>query len=121
MNKVLDGEILGPEDDAARETRVRGRFWSTLRKAARHIPFAEDVVAAFYCAIDPATPTRVRAVLLGALAYFILPFDALPDIVVGLGFTDDITVLAAAIATVGAHIGPAHRQAARRALDERGI
>ena len=121
MSKVLDGEILGPEAETARAERVRGKFWATLRKAARHIPFAEDVVAAFYCALDPATPHRVRAVLLGALAYFVLPFDAVPDFIAGLGFTDDVTVLVAAIATVGAHIKPAHREAARRALEERSI
>ena len=121
MNKVLDGEILGPEEESARAERVRGKLWSTLRKAARYVPFAEDVVAAFYCALDPTTPGRVRGVLLGALAYFVLPFDAIPDFIVGLGFTDDVTVLLAALAMVGAHIKPAHREAARRALDERGL
>ncbi len=121
MSKVLDGEILGPEAEKARTERVRSKFWTTLRRAARAIPFSEDVVAAFYCALDPATPHRVRAVLLGALAYFVLPFDAVPDLIVGLGFTDDVTVLAAAIATVGAHIKSSHREAARKALDENGI
>ena len=119
MSKVLHGEILGPEEEAERAERVRGKFWTTFRKAARYIPFAEDLVAAYYCALDPATPNRVRAILLGALAYFILPFDAVPDFIAGIGFTDDITVLLAAIATVGAHITPAHRDAAKRALDER--
>jgi uncharacterized membrane protein YkvA (DUF1232 family) len=119
MSKVLYGEILGPEDDLRREERVRGKFWATFRKAARHIPFAEDLVAAYYCAFDPATPMRVRAVLIGALAYFVLPLDAIPDFIAGLGFTDDVTVLLAAIAMVGAHISPAHRAAARAALDEK--
>ncbi len=119
MTKVLYGEILGPEDDAKREKRVRATFWATFRKAARYIPFAEDLVAAYYCAFDPATPTRVRAILLAALAYFVMPFDVIPDFIAGLGFTDDVTVLIAAIATVGAHITPAHRAAAKAALDEK--
>ncbi len=119
MSKVLHGEILEPEDDPRREERVRGKFWATFRKAAQYIPFAEDLVAAYYCAFDPSTPNRVRLVLIGALAYFVLPFDAVPDFIVGLGFTDDVTILAAAIATVGAHIKPAHREAARRALKEK--
>ena len=118
MSKVLHGEILGPEEEVQREERVRSRFWATFRTAARYIPFAEDLIAAYYCAFDPATPTRVRAILVGALAYFVLPFDAIPDFIAGLGFTDDVTVLLAAIATVGAHITPTHRAAARRALDE---
>jgi uncharacterized membrane protein YkvA (DUF1232 family) len=119
MSKVLHGEILEPEDDPRREERVRGKFWATFRKAAQYIPFAEDLVAAYYCAFDPSTPNRVRLVLIGALAYFVLPFDAVPDFIVGLGFTDDVTILAAAIATVGAHIKPTHREAARQALKEK--
>ena len=116
MGEVLQGEILGPEDEATHSERVKAKFWSTFRKAARHIPFADDVVAAYYCALDPGTPTRVRATLLAALAYFILPFDAIPDFLAGVGFTDDVTVLIAAIAMVRAHITPAHRAAACRAL-----
>jgi len=118
MTKVLFGEILGPEEETRRQERVKAKFWATFRKAARYIPFAEDLVAAYYCALDPATPTRVRAILLGALAYFILPLDLIPDFVAGIGFTDDATVLLAAIATVSAHITPEHRAKARKALGE---
>src|SRR5689334_9175115 len=113
---VKYGDILGPEAEEARSERVRTRFWSTFRKAARQIPFAEDLVAAYYCALDPATPGSVRATLLGALAYFVLPFDIIPDFIAGLGFTDDAAVLFAAIRMVAAHITPVHREAARRAL-----
>ena len=116
MSDIKFGEILGPEDDGAREERVRGRFWATFRRAARVIPFADELVAAYYCALDPATPHRVRAALLAALTYFVLPFDAVPDILAGIGFTDDVTVLLATIAMVRAHITPVHREAARRAL-----
>lgn len=58
----------------------------------------------------------MRAVLLGALVYFILPFDAIPDFIAGIGYSNDITVLIAAIAPVRSHITPAHRQAAKKAL-----
>ena len=123
MDKVLDGEILGPEmlapeDEATRSERVRRKFWATFRKAAAFIPFAEDLVAAYYCALDPATPHRVRAALLAALAYFVLPFDAVPDFLVGIGFSDDITVLVATIALVRAHITESHRERARAAMAE---
>jgi len=123
MSKVLYGEVLGPEvrgpeSDSGRTEQVRRKFWTTLKKAARYIPFSDDLVAAYFCALDPATPHRVRAVLLGALAYFILPFDAVPDILAGIGFSDDVTVLVAAIAMVRSHITPAHREAARRVLSE---
>ena len=95
------------------------RFWKKLKRVLTRIPFAEDLVAAYYCAADKETPGYVRAVLLGAVAYFILPIDMVPDILAGLGFTDDASVLAAAIAAVGRHLQPRHRERARRALDER--
>ncbi len=120
MDDILHGEILGPEDEETRSQRVRARFWKTFRRAARYIPFSEDLVAGYFCAHDPATPHRVRGILLAALAYFILPFDAVPDVLAGIGFSDDITVLVAAIAMVRPHITPAHWQAARRALAENG-
>jgi uncharacterized membrane protein YkvA (DUF1232 family) len=120
MDDIKYGEILGPEDDAARERRVRKGFWKTLRRAVRAIPFAEELVAGYYCALDPATPPRVRAILLGALAYFVLPLDAIPDLLAAVGFTDDVTVLVATLALVKAHIRPVHREAARRALADNG-
>ncbi|CAM5583114.1 hypothetical protein ATER59S_05131 [Aquamicrobium terrae] len=98
------------------EGEVRAKFWRTARKAARHIPFMEDLVAAYYCALDKDTPLRAKGILLAALGYFILPADAIPDVLFGIGFTDDIAVLTAAIAAVRAHITPAHRLAAREAL-----
>ena len=101
-------------NDAA---RVRDGFWRTAGRAASHIPFMEDVVAAYYCAFDKETPLRAKGILLAALGYFVLPADTIPDVVVGLGFTDDITVLTAAIAAVRAHLKPAHKLAAREALE----
>jgi len=99
-----------------REQKVRGEFWDKFKRVARRIPFAEDLLAAYYCAMDARTPLRVRTMLLGALVYFIMPIDAIPDIIAGLGFTDDAAVLAAVIALVSQHIQPRHRAAAARAL-----
>lgn len=104
---------------AADEGEVREKFWRTAKRAARQIPFMEDVVAAYYCALDKKTPLRAKGILLAALGYFILPADAIPDIIFGLGFTDDIAVLTAAIAAVRAHITPAHKSAARAALADK--
>ncbi len=104
---------------ARNERIVEKGFWKKFLKLARRIPFAEDLAAAYFCALDPATPARVKAMLLGALAYFVLPFDAIPDFLAGLGYTDDAAVLAAAIGLVARHIGETHRRQAR-ALLERG-
>ncbi len=98
------------------EGEVHRKFWRTARKAARQVPFMEELVAAYYCALDKNTPLRAKGILLAALGYFVLPADTIPDIIFGLGFTDDIAVLTAAITAVRAHITPAHRLAAREAL-----
>lgn len=99
---------------------VRRRFWIKLKKVAAKLPFTEDLLAAYYCAFDKETPRHVQAALLGAIAYFILPFDFIPDMMPVLGFTDDAAVLATAIRMVAAHINEDHRNAARAAL-KRGI
>ncbi|HVV41248.1 MAG TPA: YkvA family protein [Nitrobacter sp.] len=100
--------------------RVRRQFWVKLKRLAAKLPFAEDLLAAYYCAFDRQTPRHVQAALLAAIAYFILPFDFIPDMLPVLGFTDDAAVLAAAIRTVASHITPDHRDAARAALKRIG-
>jgi len=99
------------------ERLVRRGFWGKLRRFAASLPFAEDLLAAYYCAFDRETPGHVRVALLGALAYFVLPLDALPDMLPLFGFTDDAAVLATAIKLVSDSLLPEHREAARRALD----
>jgi uncharacterized membrane protein YkvA (DUF1232 family) len=98
------------------EDTVRRGFWVKLRRVGAGLPFAEDLLAAYYCAFDRDTPLKVKVALLGALAYFVLPFDAIPDVLPVIGFTDDAAVLATAIRLVAAHITPLHRAAARAAL-----
>jgi len=102
--------------DARERERLRREFWHKARRVAARLPFAEDLLAAYYCAFDHATPMPVKASLVGALAYFVLPFDALPDVFPLLGFTDDAAVLLTALRMVGAHMRPEHRDAARAAL-----
>ena len=100
--------------------RVRKSFWIKLKRVAVRLPFAEDLLAAYYCAFDRETPRHVQAALLGAIAYFVLPFDFVPDMLPVLGFTDDAAVLATALRMVATHITPEHRDAARAAL-KRGV
>jgi uncharacterized membrane protein YkvA (DUF1232 family) len=93
------------------------RFWRKVRRVLVRVPFAEDLLAAYFCAIDRNTPTYVRGILLGAVAYFVLPADMIPDLLGPLGFTDDASVVAAALTAVGSHLRPQHRAAARDQLD----
>ena len=99
------------------ETEVKAKFFPKLARVLARVPFASELVAVYFCAFDPATPLRAKGVLLGALAYFILPIDAVPDIVLGLGFSDDLAVLLAAANVVRTHVSAAHRARAREMLE----
>ena len=108
----------GADERAGRdEARMQRDFWRKAARVAAKLPFAEDLLAAYYCAFDRATPLHVKAALLGALAYFLLPFDFMPDILPFLGFTDDAAVLLTAVRMVAGHMRPEHRDAARAALE----
>jgi len=96
---------------------VRKEFFPKLARVLANVPFAEDVVAAYFCAFDPATPVKAKGILVGALAYFILPFDVVPDFILGLGFTDDMAVLFAALNVIRTHLNQSHRDRAREALE----
>jgi uncharacterized membrane protein YkvA (DUF1232 family) len=113
-------QIQTPAAIAANERQVKSGFWRKVARFAGRLPFAEDVVAAYYCALDSGTPLRVRAILLAALAYFIMPADIVPDFILGFGFTDDATVIATAIGMAYRHITEDHRIAARRVLQTAG-
>ncbi len=104
--------------DTRNPRSLRRDFWRKLRGVAARIPFTEDLLAAYYCAFDRATPRHVQLTLIGALAYFVLPADAVPDMLPVVGFTDDAAVLATAIKLVSDHIRPVHRDAARDKLAE---
>ena len=106
-----------PADRLAQDHEsVRKRFWIKLKRLAVRLPFAEDLLAAYYCAFDRQTPRHVQAALLGAIAYFVLPFDFIPDMLPVLGFTDDAAILATELRMVASHITPEHRAAARAAM-----
>ena len=120
---MISGHTVGfePADELAKDPEsVRRRFCIKFKRVMSKLPFAEDLLSAYYCAFDKETPRHVQAALLGAIAYFVLPFDFIPDMLPVLGFTDDAAVLATAIRMVATHIKPEHRDAARAAL-RRGI
>ncbi|MFZ4607754.1 MAG: YkvA family protein [Caulobacter sp.] len=114
VNQVIDPErALVPEVIQVNERRVARGFWPKMRRVAARIPFASDALSIWWCARDPATPAAAKGIMFAALAYFVLPTDAIPDILAGIGFTDDAAVFAALLAVVGKNIKPHHRDAAR--------
>jgi uncharacterized membrane protein YkvA (DUF1232 family) len=119
----MAGRDLVPVDAkryARDKARVEQGFWDKVRRTLGRVPFVEEAVAAYYCALDPKTPLQVKAILLGALAYFVIPADMIPDFIAWLGFTDDAVVLAAAIRSVAPAITESHREKARAVLAQEG-
>ncbi len=110
---------LAPDEvKMARDERVvKTGFWRKARSTLGKVPFTEDAVAIYYCPTDRNTPASIKAVLMGAIAYFVTPADVIPDFIVGLGFTDDAAVLMAALSAIRGHLKPEHRLWARDFLD----
>ena len=69
-----------PLQAAMTRAAIRENFWRTAKKAARQVPFMEEVVAAYYCALDKEHAAARQGILLAALGYFILPADTIPDV-----------------------------------------
>jgi uncharacterized membrane protein YkvA (DUF1232 family) len=98
------------------DSGLRGKFWRKLLREAANVPFLEDVLTAHYCVFDRQTPVHVKAVLAGAIVYFVVPDDLIPDYIPVIGYADDAAVLGAAFKLVSSHIKPEHREAAQRML-----
>ena len=120
MEAIDPKKALVPSVQQVNEARVRKGFWPKVGRTAARLPFADRLLSVYYCARDPQTPTAAKGIMLGALAYFVLPVDAIPDVLAGVGFTDDAAVIAAVVSVLGAHIRPRHRELARSALDRLG-
>ena len=101
---------------ARNERIVQKKFWTTLLHRAGKIPFAEELGAAYYCVMDPKTPPGVKALLLAALAYFVLPFDFLPAFFIALGLASDAAIVLGTVRMVSRHIKPEHYKRSRAAL-----
>jgi uncharacterized membrane protein YkvA (DUF1232 family) len=99
-------------------TYVKSRFWRKVRRTLGRVPFLDRAIAAYYAAVDPATPGYAKVVLMAALAYFVMPADMIPDVIAGLGFTDDAAVLMVAVKTLAPHIKSSHVERARTFLAE---
>jgi uncharacterized membrane protein YkvA (DUF1232 family) len=105
-------------DSGAQERLVRDGFAAKVRRFGKRIPFVRDAAAAYYAILDPNVPMLTRAALVAPLAYLVMPVDAVPDFIAGLGFTDDLVVILAALRSFGNRLGPEHYAKADDLLDD---
>jgi uncharacterized membrane protein YkvA (DUF1232 family) len=92
------------------------RLLTKARRFASKLPFVRHAVAMWFTLRDDETPLAAKTVIVGALAYFVLPIDLVPDFIAALGFTDDAAVLATALKTVSSYMTPSHYERADEAL-----
>lgn len=115
--EISPGRALVPSVMRVNEQRVDRGFWPKMRRVAAKIPFAKEALSVWYCAKDDETPLAAKGMMLAALAYFVLPADAIPDFIAGLGYTDDAAVFTALMAVVGKNLKPRHKEAAQRTIE----
>lgn len=115
--EIEPGRALVPAVMKLNEQRVNAGFWPKIRRVAAQVPFAKEALSVWYCAKDDETPIAAKGMMLAALAYFVLPVDAIPDVIVGLGYTDDAAVFTALMAVIGRNLKPRHKAAAKRDIE----
>lgn len=114
---IAKDRALVPSVMRLNEQRVATGFWPKIARVVARIPFAKDALSVWYCAKDDETPIAAKGMMLAALAYFVLPVDAIPDFIAGLGYTDDAAVFTALMAVIGRNLKPRHKAAALRDIE----
>ena len=115
--EIAPDRALVPAVMRLNEQRVQAGFWPKIRRVVAKVPFAKEALSVWYCANDDDTPLAAMGMMLAALAYFVLPVDAIPDFIAGLGYTDDAAVFTALMAVIGRNLKPKHKLAAKQDIE----
>ena len=78
----------------------------------------EKALWLYYATQEETTPAWAKTTIYGALGYFIMPLDAIPDLSPLIGYSDDLGVLALAIATVAAYINDGVKEKTTKKMKE---
>jgi uncharacterized membrane protein YkvA (DUF1232 family) len=111
VEKTL-ARIKNDLSDAEQKQVISSDFTPKALRFASSLPFVRDLVAGYYCMSDSSTPAQIKASILIPLVYFVLPADAIPDIIPAAGFTDDLAVWVATLKVFGGHLNDQHYGAA---------
>ncbi|MCY3664948.1 MAG: DUF1232 domain-containing protein [Gemmatimonadetes bacterium] len=74
------------------------------------------ILILYFTLLEPDVPAKAKAVILGALAYFISPIDGVPDILPG-GLVDDAGAILAALALISVYVTEEIKEKARKQLE----
>lgn len=89
--RLTDNSFLTQFGKYFRSNSFLTKFNNAAEKIGKEV--AEKALALYYVIMSKGIPLKIRLRIAGALGYFILPHDLMPDFIVGLGFTDDIIAL----------------------------
>jgi uncharacterized membrane protein YkvA (DUF1232 family) len=113
LRRAQDAPRAAPDFD-------RGRFWSKIARSAlaagREV--VEKALWLYYAAERPEVPRWAKLTIYGALAYFVLPLDAIPDLIPGAGYVDDLGALSTALLTVAGYVNDDVKRRARRRMEQ---
>ncbi len=95
-------------------------FWHKMEKYGRiaGAKAAYHAILLWYVATKPSTPIPVKMLIFGGLGYFILPIDAVPDFLVGIGYGDDIAIILGIISAYAMHMDDESKAKARAKVRE---
>lgn len=113
-------EEIEKEMEAAGKNFSDEKFWEKLKKFAKKAgsSVVYAVLLLYFTLQKPAVPAKAKAIIIGALGYFILPLDLIPDIAVGVGYTDDLGALGVALFQVAMYIDDEIRQKAKEKIKD---
>jgi len=102
------------------ETYSEPQFWEKLSQFAKQAgkTVVEKALTLYYAAQRPETPFWAKAIIYSSLAYFVLPTDAIPDFTPIVGYSDDLSAIASAMAAVALSITPEVEASARQKVED---
>jgi uncharacterized membrane protein YkvA (DUF1232 family) len=103
-HRQMGAEAMAGDPHMTEEFDDQG-FWTKVAGVVRGAGEAlvTQAFKAYFVAQADTTPGWAKGVLYGALAYFVLPLDAVPDALPLVGFSDDVAALGAALVATQAH------------------
>jgi uncharacterized membrane protein YkvA (DUF1232 family) len=91
---------------------------NALSRIVTYLPFREQLIGMGFAVLDRRTPMWVKATVVGALTYLVMPFDVIPDWLLVLGYTEDVGGLLIALKTLASHTTDEHKRQAREWIEK---
>nr|WP_084157458.1 YkvA family protein [Oceanobacillus manasiensis] len=110
----LDAEEIKQHEEHFSEEKFWKKVQKFSKKAGTSVVYA--VLLLYYTLQKPDVPVKVKAIIVGALGYFILPLDVIPDIAMGVGYVDDLSVVIFALLQVAIYVDDEVKRKAKNKL-----